>query len=206
VISRTAAALAVAILVVALAAIGCASPSPSSSGATPSPTASRPPPGPTDVPTPGSSLPPFACGTTVRRPGSVPIALMSGMDVGNEAAGGRIAFTFRPAGNVAAVPEVEIRPVSPPFVKDPSGLPLEVRGTSFLQVVLRGGTALDANVEPTYGGPFDVAPDGSPIVEVKRAGDFEAVSTFVVGLDGPPCVRILPPDGTSRVVIEIETE
>jgi len=40
---------------------------------------------------------------------------------------------------------------------------------------------------------------------VRRAGDFEAVSCWVVGLDGPPCVRILPPDGSSRLVIEIET-
>ena len=78
-------------------------------------------------------------------------------------------------------------------------------GTAFLAIVLQGGTALDADYNPTFEGPFDADPAGSPIVEVRRAGDFEAVSSWVVGLDGPPCVRILPPDGSSRLVIEIET-
>ena len=91
-------------------------------------------------------------------------------------------------------------------MKDPSGLPLDVAGTAFLVIVLRGGTALDADFKPTFEGPFDVAPGGSPIVDVKRVGDFEAVSSWVVGLDGPSCVRVLPFDGSSRLVIEIREE
>ena len=181
-------------------AAGCASPG----SPTPAPTAT--PPQPTSVPTAEVSLPPFACGETVTQAGSVPIALMSGFGAANEGGVGTIEFTFRPEGNVAALPTVTVKPVDPPFTMDPSGLPLSVMGTAFLQVVLQGGTALDANMEPTFEGPFDAAPNGSPIVEVKRAGDFEAVSTFIVGLDGPACVRILPPDGTGRLVIEIRAD
>jgi hypothetical protein len=169
---------------------------------TPSPT----PPGPTEVPTVSASPPPFTCGESVQQPGSVPLALITGFSVANEGATGRITFTFRPAGNVAATPDVEIRPATPPFTRDPSGLPLEVAGSDFLVIVLRGGTALDADFNPTFEGPFDATPAGGPIVDVRRAGDFEAVSSWVVGLDGPPCVRVLPPDGTSRLVIEIEVE
>jgi len=128
---------------------------------------------------------------------------MDGLSVTNEAGVGRIIFTFLPSGNVAAVPQVEIHPGTPPFTRDPSGLPLDVAGSAYLVITLQGGTALDESYEPTFEGPFDVTPGGSPIIEMKRAGDFEAVSSWIVGLDGPPCVRILPLDGTSRLVIEI---
>jgi hypothetical protein len=180
---------------------GCAAPAPTTPAPTPTPTL----PAPTSVPTPSVSLPPFACGEAVGRPGTVPVARISGLAIANEAGLGRITFTFRPTGNVAAIPQVAIRPGTPPFTLDPSGLPLDVAGTAFLVITLQGGTALDEQYNPTFEGPFDVAPGGSPIVEVRRAGDFEAVASWVVGLDGPPCIRILPFDGTGRLVIELST-
>ncbi len=176
--------------------------------ATPTPVPSPVPatlPVTTAVPTPGTSLPPFACGTTVGRPGTVPVARITGMSAANDASVGRITITFAGDGAAEALPEVEVRPAEPPFVQDPSDLPLEVAGSSFVSIVLTGGTALDADFNPTYAGPFDFRPGGSPIVEMARAGDFEAVSSFVVGLDGPPCVRIVPPDGSSRLVIELRS-
>ena len=173
----------------------CAAPTPT----TPVPTL----PAPTSVPTPAVSPPPFACDEVVGRPGTAPIARISGLAVANEVGIGRITFDFLPSGAAAAVPQFEVRPASPPFAKDPSGLPLDVAGTAFLVIVLRGGTALDEDFKPTFEGPFDVAPGGSPIVDVKRAGDFEAVSSWVVGLAGPSCIRVLPFDGSSRLVIEV---
>jgi hypothetical protein len=193
------------VAVLALVAAGCGatgSPTPAPPVATPTAT----PPGPTAIPTVKVSLPPFTCDASVSQPGSVPTALMSGLAAANASGVGRIEFTFRPEGNVAAVPEVTVRPADPPFTMDPSGLPLTVAGSAHLQIVLHGGTALDANLEPTFEGPFDLTLEGSPIVEMKRAGDFEAVSTFVVGLRGPSCFRVLPPDGSSHLVIEIQEE
>jgi hypothetical protein len=205
--TRIAATLWAAMTLVILLAAACAAPAPSTPAPTsPAPTTPTPtPPGPTLVPTPAVSLPPFACGEAVGRPGTVPVARISGLAIANEAGLGRITFTFRPAGNVAAIPQVEIRPGTPPFTLDPSGLPLDVAGASFLVITLQGGTALDEEYNPSFAGPFDATPDGSPIVEVRRAGDFEAVSSWVVGLDGPACVRILPFDGTSRLVLELST-
>lgn len=188
-----------ALAALALAACGSAA-SPSPAGpATPAPTTG----GPTDVPVPTTTPPPFACDEAVERPGTVPRAQITGLEVVNDGRYGRIIFTFAPEGNVAAVPEVRIEPAQPPFVRDPSGLPLEVPGAAFVTIVLQGGTALDENMEPTFEGPFDLDPAGSPIVSLRRAGDWEGVSTWVVGLDGASCVRVLPPDGTSRLVIEL---
>lgn len=163
-------------------------------------------PGPTDVPTTVATPPPFACGQAVRRPGSVGLAHIRGLEAGNEGGIGRIIITFEPAGNVAAVPDVEIRPADPPFTHDPSGLPLAVPGTAHVAITLVGGTALDERFEPTFAGPFDLDPAGGPLVALRRSGDFEAVSSFVAGLDGAPCVRVLPFDGTSRLVIELTAE
>ena len=200
-------------IALALVTSGCGTANPSSPPATASPpTGSSTPSGsglpvqPTLVPTPVGSLPAFACGREVVQPGSVPHAYLRGLDAANGDIAGLIVFTFERSGNMAATPDVTVRPVSPPFTRDPSGLPLAVEGSHFLQVVLQGGTALDADFQPTFEGPFDFALEGGPIVEMKRSGDFEAVSTFIVGLDGPPCARILPPDGTSRVVIQVQTE
>ena len=190
------AALGAVVALGTLLLAACAGPAPTTPAA---PTL----PAPTSVPTPAVSPPPFACDGTVGRPGTVPIARISGFAVANAAGIGRITFTFRPNGNVAAIPQVEVRPGTPPFTRDPSGLPLDVAGTAFLVITLDGGTALDEYFNPVFEGPFDVTPGGNPIVEVGRAGDFEAVSSWVVGVSGPPCVRILPPDGTSRLVIEI---
>jgi hypothetical protein len=170
----------------------------------PDPTAT--PPGPTAVPTSIATPPPFACGETLRRPGSVALAHIRGLEAVNENGVGRITITFEPAGNLAAVPEVEIRPAEPPFTLDPSGLPLEVPGTGFVAITLFGGTALDEDFNPTFEGPFDVDPAGGPLMALRRTGDFEAVSGFIAGLEGAPCVRVLPPDGTSRLVIELTTE
>lgn len=189
-----------------VAACGAAS----SPALSPSPSAvpassSSSPPGPTQVPIPSASLPPFDCAATLQRRGSGSVALLAGLEAANVEAIGRITFSFRPEGNVAAAPAIEVRPGAPPFVKDPSGLPLEVAGSAFVVIILRDATSVDANGNPTFGGPFDIRPDDGPIVELRRAGDFEAVSTFVVGLDGSPCVRILPPDGSGRIVVEIST-
>jgi hypothetical protein len=164
------------------------------------------PPTPTAVPTPETSLPPFVCGESLRVPGTVPRAQIAGLAVVNEDGIGRITFTFEPEGNVAAVPEVQVRPADPPFTRDPSGLPLDVPGAAHVAITLFGGTALDESFEPTFEGPFDVDPAGEPIVAFRQAGDFEAISSFVAGLASSPCLRVLPPDGTSRLIIEIRGE
>lgn len=179
-----------------------ATPEPTADASTPAPAT----PQPTAVPTPVASGPAFTCGETVRQAGTVPVARISDLAVVNDAAGehGRITFTFRPEDGTAGVPEAVVEPATPPFALDPSGLPLEVPGRFFVKITLLGGTALDENFNPTFDGPFDIDLGTSPIIAFRRAGDFEAVSNWVVGLNGEPCVRILPPGGSGTLVIEIQ--
>lgn len=191
-------------IALAVALAGCSATSSPSPAATSSPTATSTPvasagpstttptaPGPTEIPTTMPELPAWVCGGSgVHLPGTVARAQQIGLGTSDEAGLGRIEFMFQGPAGTLTVPEILVRESKPPFTADPSGLPLDVEGSAWATIVLQGGTGLDENYQPTYTGKDDFVMDASPIREVRRAGDFEAVSTWIVGLDAPYCVRV----------------
>lgn len=112
----------------------------------------------------------------------------------------RIVFQFDGAGT----PEVDIREGQPPFTEDPSGLPLEVAGEAWLLITFHGGTAVTPDGEQTYNGPTEFALGFPQIVEMKQAGDFEAVSDWVVGLRGTACHRVEIREAPTRLLIDVQ--
>ena len=94
------------------------------------------------------------------------------------------------------MPAVRIERVQPPFTHDPSGLPLRLKGDSFVQIRLEG-------VAPTYAGPVDFVLAGPEIVEMAQEGDYEAVQSWIVGLHRPACVRVSELRSPARLVIDI---
>jgi hypothetical protein len=86
------------------------------------------------------------------------------------------------------LPEYEITHVEPPFTSDPSGKPLSVQGVAFFSIVFHGASIVDEEFQPVYEGLTDLKPDLARIKEVVMAGDFEAVSTWIVGLAAPACL------------------
>ena len=56
----------------------------------------------------------------------------------------------------------------------------------------------------TYTGPTDFTPDFPKLEELALAGDFEAVSSWYIGMSETSCVRVLTLQGPSRLVIDIE--
>lgn len=98
------------------------------------------------------------------------------------------------------LPNYAITSVVPPFTRDPSGLPLTVEGSAFFSLVFQGASIVDEEFQPVYEGPTDFMPELTRIKHVVMAGDFEAVSSWIVGLAAPAClaVRSFPPD---RLVI-----
>lgn len=158
---------------------------------------------PTEVPVETPGFPDWTCdGSTVRSAGTAARAQQTGMTVLTKDDVGEIAFEFRSIGGAATLPEVEIRQSTPPFTLDPSGLPVAVDGAAWATIVLRGGTGLDENFEQTYPGPDRWTTLEPPLVEVVRLGDFEAISTWAVGLSGPYCVRAYPGAEGSVLVVE----
>lgn len=211
---RTVGALALIISIV-LAGCATASPSPSltpsasassSGSAGPSAPASEPassePSGTataTATAAPADSLPPFACSPSVTIPATTVRAQITDVRVGTHAGYDRVTFEF-----AAGIPLTTIEGVLGPFYADPSGLPLDVAGTAFLKVTMNGGTKVTPGGAITYTGPTSFEPGFDQLVQLREGGDFEALSTWYLGLDGGGCYRVLTLASPSRLVIDIK--
>lgn len=175
-----------------------ASPSASPSAAPVSETPATPAPEPT------AQLAQFDCTLPWSLPATVDRAQIVDVRVGSHGSGAsgydRIVFQFQGSG----IPEVTLRAGTPPFTKDPSGLPLAVRGNSFLVLVLHGGTAITPDGRITYSGSTDFRPGFPALTEFSQAGDFEAVSEWVAGLSGPSCHRLFVLKSPTRLVLDVQ--
>jgi hypothetical protein len=83
------------------------------------------------------------------------------------------------------VPGFDVQYVEPPITQDGSGEEVHVDGSAFLSVRMEPASGVNLSgedFEETYTGP-DRIPGQDPITEVVRTGDFEAVLSWVVGLD-----------------------
>lgn len=112
----------------------------------------------------------------------------------------RILFEWQGEGT----PEVDIREGQPPFTQDPSGLPMTVAGEAWLVIVFHGGTAVTPEGTQTYNGPTEFALGFPQIVEMKQAGDFEAVSEWVVGMHDQACHRVEIRKSPTRLLIDVQ--
>jgi hypothetical protein len=113
----------------------------------------------------------------------------------------RIVFEFAPqAGATAHVPAYTVsRQASAKFVKDPSGLPVTMRGSAGLRIVFHGASAT------SYSGSRDLTYTLPAVQEVEQLGDFEAVLSWGAGLSQPSCIRTLELSNPIRLVIDVQT-
>jgi hypothetical protein len=99
----------------------------------------------------------------------------------------RAVFEFRQADGERGALGYEAAYRDPPFREDGSGRPVDVEGDAFVVVRFRPARDVDLSTgrpEPTYDGPASVRPRGGiRIVEVRHAGSFEGVVTWIIGLD-----------------------
>jgi hypothetical protein len=148
---------------------------------------------------PTESLPAFACSPAVTIPATTERAQITDVRVGTHDGYDRVVFEF-----ASGVPQTVIKAVLPPFYADPSGLPIDVTGTAFLQIVMTYGTKVTPAGGTTYSGPTNFEPDFDQLAQLIEGGDFEAVSTWYLGLKGGGCLRVLTVADPSRLVIDIE--
>jgi peptidoglycan hydrolase-like protein with peptidoglycan-binding domain len=119
--------------------------------------------------------------------------ILDAVRVGGHTTFDRVVFQLEgplPGHDVQYVPEV---------VQDGSGIPIPLRGRAFLQVSLFPATALSEE------GPFPVpAVAGlAALREIAFAGDFEAVTSFGIGVAAQTPVTVLRLETPSRVVIDV---
>jgi hypothetical protein len=120
--------------------------------------------------------------------------------VGTHTGYDRIVFEYQEAGS----PAVEIRTTRPPFNEDPSDLPMTVNGSPVFLITLNGATKMAPDGSSTYAGPTEFAPDFPQLVHLTERGDYEAVNSWYMGLDGGTCIRVEVVTSPSRVIIDVQ--
>ena len=152
-------------------------------------------------PIPSAELGEFSCDLPVVEGATVARAQIVDVRTGTHADHDRVVFEF-----ADGLPEFTLDRAIPPFTQDASGLPIEVDGSSFLRLTMRGGTKQTLDNTSSYDGPTDFDPAFPTLVDLIEGGDFEAQSTWYLGLADEACVRVirLVDDGPPRLVIDVE--
>lgn len=184
----------------------------SSSDGSASPSPSAPPSGtpvastggsdePSAEPVPSDELGPFTCDLPIHVDQTVLRAQITDVRTGTHDGYDRVVFEF-----AEGLPEASLERAEPPFTHDASGAPIEVAGESFLRLIMRNGTKQTEEGTSSYDGPTDFETGYPALVQLTEGGDFEAQSTWYLGLTAESCVRVLTltDDGTARLVIDIE--
>jgi hypothetical protein len=99
-----------------------------------------------------------------------------------------------------ATPGYDVRYVTQ-IVADPSGLPVSLQGSKRIRVIVRqarGHTSAGTNLLPSV-----VTPGCSNLRQVKKAGDFEGVVSFGLGLKRKTGFRVFRLTGPTRIVIDV---
>ena len=130
---------------------------------------------------PSDDLGPFACELPDRGRGTVARAQITDVRVGTHAGYDRVVIEFD-----EGIPPFIPDEATPPLLADPSGMEMDVEGSAFWSLVLQGGTRVTVDGTESYDGPTDFTPDFPALAELVEAGDFEAVSSWYIGLHTDP--------------------
>jgi hypothetical protein len=164
-------------------------------------TTAAPTPLPTLSPS-GTDLGTFSCLDTSGGADSGLAMQLTQVRVAHQSGFDRIVFEFAPqVGGTAHMPAYTVsRQASAQFVKDPSGMPVTMRGSAGLRIVFHGASGASS-----YTGSRDLTP-GLPVVqEVEQLGDFEAVLSWGAGLSRASCLRTLELTNPTRLVVDVQT-
>lgn len=156
------------------------------------------PPATTD-PVPSDQLEAFSCDLPFVEDASVGVANITDVRIGRHTGYDRVVFEFE-----QGIPELTLDRATPPFTEDASGLPMEVDGSSFLRLTMRGGTKQTDAGTSSYDGSTDFSVSQPSLVHLVEGGDFERQSTWYLGLTGDACVRVLVLEDPARLVIDVE--
>jgi hypothetical protein len=139
----------------------------------------------------------------VARPEGTSIALLERVALGRHEGYDRVVFQFR-----NAVPGYRVAYVEPPIREDGSGNRVEVAGDAIVVVRMEPASGFDLEVpegELVYTGPRRIAgaeAGTSTVREAVRAGDFEAVLAWAVGLGDRVDFRVRTLAGPPRLVVD----
>ena len=193
--------LAVAVvLLVACSSPSASAPESTNGSASPATDATDAPPPATAEPIPSEDFADFSCDLPFVEQATVPRTVnIVDVRVGSHDGYDRVVFEF-----TDGTPEIALERATPPFAQDASGAPMDVDGDSFLRLVMRGGTKQMEDGSSSYDGSRDFDPGFPALVDLVEGGDFEAQSTWYLGLSAESCVRVSLLEDAPRLVIDIQ--
>lgn len=150
-------------------------------------------------PEPSTAPGAFSCDLAVVEHATVPRANIVDVRVGTHDGFDRVVFEF-----TDGTPDITLDRATPPFSQDGSGFPVDVEGESFLRLTMRGGTKQMDDGSSSYSGPRDFDPGFPMLVDLVEGGDFEAQSTWYLGLASEACVSVTLLEDEPRLVIDVE--
>ncbi|CAB4953252.1 unannotated protein [freshwater metagenome] len=106
------------------------------------------------------------------------------------------------------LPGYDIGYVEGPIRADPSGQVLAVDGSAFLLIRLEPSSGVDLTADGaprSFTGSGEIRSDTVVVREAALAGDFEAVMTWVLGVEGRHAFRVTEFAGPPRLVIDVST-
>lgn len=107
-----------------------------------------------------------------------------------------------------AVPGYQVQYVDKPVIADPSGETVEVAGDHVIGIRLEPSSGFDLlgrPDSPTYTGPTRLSADTAVVTEAVLTGDFEAVLSWALGLDGEHAFVVTELSSPPRLVIDVAT-
>ncbi|MGQ0802440.1 MAG: AMIN-like domain-containing (lipo)protein [Actinomycetota bacterium] len=113
----------------------------------------------------------------------------------------RIVFELEGVGP----PGFEVGYLENPPTEDPTGNPVGVSGSVYLEIRMQSASGFDFDANaPSYTGPTRLNPSDTMYArEAVRTGDFEAILTWVVGLDEARDFSVSTLVDPTRVVVDV---
>ena len=160
--------------------------------AQPTPTATaQPTPSPTTAP----SAPAFACTKLpYSRASDVLSVRVADVRVGTHPGYDRMVWEFANG----RFPDIEVQRAKPPFKLDPSDLPVTIDGTAFIKIRLN-----HVAVETVPADADDMTPGYPMLLELRQTAGYEGDATWIAGLAGPACVRVMILKNPARLVVDV---
>jgi hypothetical protein len=161
--------------------------------AEPTPTAT-PEPTPTQTTAP-SATPAFACTKLpYGRPNDVLSVRVADVRAATHAGYDRMVWEFVNG----RLPDIVVSRAKPPFKLDPSDLPVTIDGTAFLKIHLT-----HVAVETVPADADDMTPGYPMLLELRQTAGYEGDATWIAGLAGPACVRVMILKSPARLVVDV---
>jgi hypothetical protein len=145
--------------------------------------------------TSAQALPPFACGTVSAGSTGGGAAPISDVRLGHHIGYDRFVIQF--AGS--RVPHYTVIPKSSAvFWLDPSNRRVTLRGAAGIKITLFPASGMG-----TFHGAADIWTTFPQLLEARNIGDFEAVTSWGLGLRHQSCKRVFTLSGPPRLVIDV---